>query len=55
MEHDNLRDTFREGIVEKSIQILRAHGRNDNEIKKMILKNFSIKENVLDNLLKISR
>ncbi|MDO4314965.1 MAG: hypothetical protein Q4C45_04250 [Oscillospiraceae bacterium] len=44
MEHDGLRDVLREGIVEKSIQILRAHGKSDQEIKAMMLKDFSISE-----------
>lgn len=51
MEHSNLRDTLREDIVEKSVQILRAHGKSDKEIKEMVLKDFSINESFLDKIL----
>lgn len=55
MERTNLRDTLREGIVEKSIQILREHGKSDKEIKKMILKDFSISENSVDKILSANK
>lgn len=51
MEHNNLKDVLREGIVEKSVQILRAHGKDDTEIKATILKDFSISEKSLDRIL----
>lgn len=41
MTHEDLRDVLREGIVEKSIQILRNHGKSDREIKEMMLKDFA--------------
>lgn len=53
MSQDNRKDRAREGIVMKSIQILRAHGKSDEEIKKMMLKDFSIKEDILEELLRI--
>jgi len=42
---------MREEIVGKSIQILRSHGKGADEIKAMMLRDFSIEENVLDDLL----
>lgn len=46
------RDALREEIVKRSIQILRSHGKGENEIKEMMLKDFSIGEDVLEHLLK---
>lgn len=51
MSHDSIKDMLREGIVGKSIEILRAHGKCDEEIKEMMLKDFSIKEETLIELL----
>lgn len=50
--HDSMRNVLRAGIVEKSIQILRSHGKSDAEIREMMLKDFSISERYLDELLK---
>lgn len=52
MRHDTARDTLRKGIVGKSIQILRTHGKCDSEIKSMVLKDFSISEQEFTELLK---
>lgn len=52
MQNDTVRDMFRENIVSKSIQILQNHGMNDDEIKAMMLKDFSISEESLDMLFK---
>lgn len=52
--NDSIRNVCRIGIVEKSIQILRAHGKSDVEIRSMMLKDFSIGEETLDKLLKAS-
>lgn len=54
MQRNTIRDTLREEIVDKSIQILRSHGKSEKEIKDMMLKDFSIEEKVLDNLLKFA-
>lgn len=51
MQGNTIRDTMREEIVGKSIQILRSHGKGADEIKAMMLRDFSIEENVLDDLL----
>lgn len=51
MQHDTIRDQMRRGIVEKSVQILRGHGKSDEEIRSMILNNFHIEEKVLDEIL----
>lgn len=51
MQHDSIRDQMRQGIVEKSVQILRSHGKSDEEIRSMILNDFRIEENVLDEIL----
>ena len=52
MTHGNLKNILREGVVEKSIQILRDHGKSDNEIKEMMLKDFAITEKNLDQIMK---
>jgi len=55
MLQGDIKNMAREGIVKKSIQILRTHGKSEEEIKKMMLKDFSIKEEVLDKLLKATK
>lgn len=52
MRHDTIRDQMRRGIVEKSVQILRSHGKSDEEIRSMMLDDFRIEEKVLDELLR---
>lgn len=52
MRHDAIRDQMRRGIVEKSVQILRGHGKSDEEIRSMILNDFPIEEKVLDEILR---
>ena len=51
MPEGTVKDMFRREIVGKSIQILRSHGKTDEEIKEMMLNDFSISEAVLDELL----
>lgn len=51
MQHDTVRNQMRQGIVEKSVQILRSHGKSDEEIRSMILDDFCIEEKVLDEIL----
>ena len=51
MQHDTIRDQIRRDIVEKSVQILRSHGKSDEEIRSMILNDFHIEEKVLDEIL----
>lgn len=50
MQHDTIRDQMRRSIVEKSVQILRRHGKSDEEIRSMILNDFCIEEKVLDEI-----
>lgn len=50
-KNESMRDILRSGIVEKSITILRNHGKSDNEIAEMMLKDFSIGKEELDKLL----
>lgn len=52
MQSETIKDAMRQGIVEKSIQILRAHGKSEEEIQEMMLKDFAIKAETLDELLK---
>lgn len=54
MQGNTIRDTLREEIVCKSIQILRSHGKSEKEIREMMLKDFSIEEKTLDSLLKFT-
>lgn len=51
MQQDMIKDQMRQGIVEKSVQILRNHGKSDEEIRSMILNDFRIEEKVLDEIL----
>lgn len=51
MPEETVKDMFRSEIVSKSIQILRSHGKTDEEIKEMLLNDFSISETALDELL----
>ena len=41
MPEGTVRDMLRREIVGKSIQILRSHGKSDDEIKEMMLNDFS--------------
>lgn len=52
MKHNNLKNMLREGVVKKSIQILRNRGKSDSEIKEMMLKDFAITEKNLDQIMK---
>lgn len=52
MTHGNLKNILREGVVEKSIQILRNHGKSDSEIKGMMVKDFAITEKKVDQIMK---
>lgn len=51
MQSGTVRDMLREEIVGKSIQILRSHGKSEEEIKEMMLKDFLISETALDEIL----
>ena len=53
MKHNNLKNMLREGVVKKSIQILRNRGKSDSEIKEMMLKDFAITEKNLDQIMKV--
>jgi len=46
-----LRRAAREGIVERSIRILRSHGMSDSDIRKLVRKDFGVEEQVLDKML----
>lgn len=48
---ESMRGILRNSVVEKSITILRNHGKSDNEITEMMLKDFSIEREELDKLL----
>ena len=48
----SLRDIFRNEIVSHSIRILREHGHSDEQNKKELLRDFSIKAETLDEMLK---
>lgn len=51
MRPDTIKDRMRREIVEKSIEILRGHGKRDEEIRSMLLHDFHIDEETLDELL----
>lgn len=46
---------MRRKIVERSVQILREHGKSDGEIRVMMLKDFRISESALDEIMERSR
>lgn len=46
-----IRDQARRGIVERSVQILREHGKSDEKIRSMMLRDFRIEEAELDEIL----
>jgi len=51
MQHDTIKNSLREGIVERSIEVLRSNGMNEEEIKKK-MESFSLDEETMDRLLK---
>ncbi|MCM1500511.1 MAG: hypothetical protein NC124_18775 [Clostridium sp.] len=55
IKNESMKDMLRKGIVEKSVEILRRHGKKDDEIRKMMQHDFSISETVLDAILKNKR
>ena len=48
----NLKDVFRNEILAHSIRVLRERGYSDEEIKGELLRNFSVKSEVLDKILR---
>lgn len=52
VQSDDLKDQARLWIVEKSVQILREHGKSDKEIRSIIMSDFCIDEGTLDKVLK---
>ena len=52
MVHSDLRTTFRDGIVKKSIKVMRKDGISDEVIKKKMMESFSLEEETMDRLLK---
>jgi len=51
MQHDTIKNNLREGVVERSIEILRHNGVSEKEIKKKMMESFSLDEETLDRLL----
>ena len=45
-------DIFRNEIISHSIRILRRHGLSDEQIKDELMRDFSLKAEVLDKMLK---
>lgn len=50
-DRQTIKEGFRTGIVEQSVQVLRTHGKSDREIKETILKDFLISEEMLDKMI----
>ena len=50
MQSETIRDQMRQGVVEKSVQILRRHGKSEEEIRSMMLRDFQIDEKTLDEI-----
>ena len=54
-EKTMVKDIIRKEVVIKSIDILRSHEKTDEEIKSMMLKDFSINDKVIEELLKAEK
>ena len=52
MQDRPLKERLRSEIVQRSIGILRAHGKKDAEIREMLRKDFSLSDAALDDLLR---
>lgn len=51
MRSDHIKNQMRQGIVKKSVQILREQGKTDEEIRSIILSGFHIEEKALNEIL----
>lgn len=51
MSYSDLRNTFRERIVKKSIEVMRRDGVSDEVIKKKMLESFSLDDETIDKLM----
>jgi len=51
MQHDTIKNSLREGIVIKSIEVMRKDGVDDEAIKKKMMECFSLDEETMDRLL----
>lgn len=52
---DDLRATLREHIASSSIQVLRSRGMSDEEIKSELLRDFSLTEEQVDEMLEVQK
>jgi len=50
MQHDTVKNNLREGIVKRSIEVLRHNNMSEEKIKKMMMKSFSLDEETIDRL-----
>lgn len=51
MQHDAIRNQMRRGVAEQSVQILRRHGKSDEEIRFMLSGAFRLDEKELNEIL----
>jgi len=51
MRSDEIKSSLREGVVERSIPILRSQGMSDEKIKEKMMESFSLDEETIDRLL----
>jgi len=51
MRSDEIKSSLREGVVERSIPILRSQGMSDEKIKEKMVEAFSLDEETIDRLL----
>ena len=52
MQNDTIKNNLREGIVERSIEVLRRNGMSEEEIKKKLTESFSLDEEAISRLFK---
>jgi len=49
--NEDIKNSIKEDIVEKSIEVMRKNGMDDEAIKKKIMESFSLDEETIDRLL----
>jgi len=52
MQYEAIKNNLREGVVERSIEVLRRNGMSEEEIKKKMTESFSLDEETINKLFK---
>jgi len=51
MKKDEIKSSLREGVVIRSIQIMRSQGLSDEKIKEKMMQSFSLDEETINSIL----